>query len=101
MSNDNQEVSNEKPRGQSGEVGTATASKALKKLWHTSAAKVSLKAFARQLLKGTDKDKAQLVKDWYRNKAGKLNAKRSEKTIQRINLEKSATKLARKPKKSS
>ena len=43
--------SNQKSHGERGEVGTATAGQTVKQLWTASKSGVSLKTFARQLLK--------------------------------------------------
>jgi hypothetical protein len=99
------DVSNSQPsRHSRGEVGVATAGQTIKQLWWASKTtnktiNMSLKRFARQLLKDTNKDKVQLVKDWLDHKNGSLNAKRSDKNQQRVNAERSATKLAKKAKK--
>lgn len=92
-------IDNQPTHGNRGVVGTATPSSTLKKLWHLSQGKgprLSLKRFARQLVK----DGLQAAKDWFEIKTGVLNATRSDKNQARVSAERSATKLARKPKKS-
>jgi hypothetical protein len=100
-------------RGYRGEVGTATPSSTIKKLWRTTHGKQvdgkkpsqrrwqmhrqapSLKAFAR---KQADEGN-QMASDWLNNKTGCNNAKRSDTTLARIATEKQATKAAKKGKK--
>ncbi len=81
-------------RGPRGELGTATASKTIKKLWHasTTGKHLSLKEFARKLAADGD----QIAKDWIAHKHGSLNQKRSEKNVARVALERSATMASRK-----
>ena len=62
-------VSEQGSKGQRGIVGTASASQTIKQLWHTAQEKnpkLSLKRFARQMLK----DGEQVSKDWFANKRG-------------------------------
>jgi hypothetical protein len=86
-------------KGERGTIGIASASETLKKLWHTNGQNISLKRFARQLLKSDNKEQAQVSKEWMGNKTGSKNAKRSESNIIRVRAEASATKLNRKTKK--
>jgi hypothetical protein len=86
-------------KGPRGEVGTASAAQTIKKLWHASGQNISLKGFARQLLKSDNKEQAQVSKEWTGNKHGAKNAKRSESNQIRVRAEASATKLGRKAKK--
>lgn len=109
--------SEQHPRGERGFVGTATAANALKRLWHERHFKrvdannrfnprkkfwvanrdcPSLKDFARSLLK--DETYGKLANDWFADKLGAKNAKRSEKNIARIALEKQATRAAKRKK---
>ena len=103
-------------RGERGELGTATAKLTITQRWHEAhftrkdandkgnfrkriwvanpGAKVSLKKFARELLKAGD----PVAKAWFANKRGAQNAKRSEKNTGRISLEKQASKAARRKK---
>lgn len=85
-----------KTKGPKGELGVATAAKIIKKRWHSeqTGKRLSLRAFARKLVAEGD----QVAKDWFAHKAGSLNQARSEKNVARIQLEKSATKLAKKSK---
>lgn len=81
-----------------------TAGKLMKRRWHTAHFKLvnkeleplpdalSLKAFARQLLKDGD----PLAKDWFDCKKGVLNQERSSTNKIRVTAEKLATKTARK-----
>jgi hypothetical protein len=78
-------------------VGTASAAQTIKQLWHDAKPGVSLKVFARQLLKSKD-DKSLVAREWLSNKAGNKNAKRSEANIKRLTLERAATKSAKKAK---
>ncbi len=82
-----------KYKGPRGELGTATPSLTIKQLWYASKSKghVSLKEFAR----AQAKDGNQTATDWLGNKAGRLNQKRSDKNLQRIAAEKSASRAAR------
>jgi len=68
-------------KGNRGEVGTATAGLSIRNLWRASGSNMRLKAFARQLLKGPDKDKALVAREWMSNKNGGKNAKRSDANI--------------------
>jgi len=56
---------------------------------------MSLKEFARRLVREDNES----AKDWFANKAGLLNAERSDKNKTRVSSEKSATKLAKRSKK--
>jgi len=91
-------VENLPTKGDRGVMGTATAGLTIKQLWWAAKSGLSLKVYARQLLRAGDEN-AAIVKTWYANKDGALNAKRSDKSLARISAERSATKLARKPKK--
>jgi hypothetical protein len=86
----------EKSRGSRGEIGTASAGQTVKQLWTASKSGISLKTFARQLLKSGSPEQVQLVKDWRAHKKGSLNEKRSEKNAQRVAAERLATKSAKK-----
>lgn len=74
-----------------GELGVATASLTMKNRWLESGQKVSLKRFARELAMSGDK----VAKEWFGNKHGKRNQKRSDKNMARVSLEKQASKAAR------
>lgn len=89
-------------RGQRGEVGTASASQTIKKLWHNEGGNLSLKQFARGLVMTKNDNRVehkQTAKEWLANKNGAKNAKRSETNVIRVRAEASATKLGRKAKK--
>jgi hypothetical protein len=103
-------------RGERGELGTATAKLTITQRWHEAhftrkdandkgnfrkriyvpnpGPRVSLKKFARELLKAGD----PVAKAWFANKRGAQNAKRTEKNASRITLEKQASKAARRKK---
>ena len=103
-------------RGERGELGTATARLTITQLWHAAhftrkdandkgnfrkrvwvanpGPRVSLKKFARELLKAGN----PVAKAWFANKRGAQNAKRTEKNASRITLEKQASKAARRKK---
>ena len=103
-------------RGERGEVGVATAKLKIVQLWHDAhftrkdigdkhnprkriyvpnpGGAPSLKRFARELLKAGD----PVAKEWFANKRGAKNAKRTEKNASRITLEKQASKAARRKK---
>lgn len=111
-----QEETKEVPAGDRGEVGQATAGLAIRQKWHEAhfsrkdvgdkhnprkriwvpnpGPKVSLKRFARELLKAGD----PVAKEWFANKTGAKNQKRTEKNVSRISLEKQASKAARRKK---
>lgn len=104
---DKAEKQEEVVRGERGELGTATPSKALKHLWHEehftrqdkhswrrNGGAPSLRKFAKQLAASGN----QVAKDWLDNKSGGLNQERSEKNRGRISLEKQASKAARRKK---
>ena len=76
-------------------VGTASPGKAVKNLWHKEGGGLSLKAFARQLLKEGN----QNVKDWFECKKGALDSERSDKNKKRIEEEHMATRAAKRKKK--
>jgi len=106
----------EPERGARGELGVATAGLKLRQMWHEAhfsrkdvgdkhnprkriwvpnpGPKVSLKQFARE----QERSGNQVAKDWFANKAGAKNQKRSEKNVSRISLEKQASKAARRKK---
>ncbi len=103
-------------RGERGELGTATAKLTIVQLWHAAhftrkdanskgnfrkrlwvanpGPRVSLKKFARELLKAGN----PVAKEWFANKRGAQNTKRLEKNATRITLEKQASKAARRKK---
>lgn len=102
----------EELRGDRGSVGEATPSKAIKNRWyeathllieagdrHNTKKRIwkkkpgspSLRKFARSLVKEGD----QQAKQWFANKSGKNNDTRSDKSLARISLERTATKSAR------
>lgn len=103
-------------RGERGELGAATAKLTITQLWHAAhftrkdandkgnfrkriyvpnpGPRVSLKKFARELLKAGD----PVAKAWFANKRGAQNAKRNEKNVGRISQEKIASKAARRKK---
>lgn len=105
--------SEESARGDRGEVGVATAGLKIRQLWHDAhftrkdigdkhnprkriyvpnpGGAPSLKKFARELLKAGD----AIAKEWFANKRGAKNQKRTEKNQARVNLEKQASKAAR------
>lgn len=109
------EEKQEVARGDRGFVGTASAAQTLTQRWHQEnhlhqdvgdkhnprkrrwvrkAGSPSLKQYARTLLKAGD----ALAKEWFANKRGAKNEKRSDKNQGRINLEKQASKAARRKK---
>lgn len=110
------EESKEVARGDRGEVGQATAKLTIVQMWHEAhfsrkdvgdkhnprkriwvpnpGPKVSLKRFARDLLKSGN----AVAKEWFANKGGAKNTNRTEKNQSRISLEKQASKAARRKK---
>ncbi len=103
------------PRGNRGELGVATAGDTIKQMWHEEhhvlqdvgdkhnprkqlwvkrAGAPSLKKYAKALAaSGND-----VAKKWYANKAGSMNAKRSDANLARAATEASASKAARRKK---
>jgi hypothetical protein len=73
MSNDNTtdttvDTNNGNRRGDSGVLGTATAGLTIRQLWHTANSGLSFK----------DETKALVAREWFANKLGSKNAKRSD-----------------------
>lgn len=106
------EEKQEVARGDRGFVGTASAAQTLTQRWHQEnhlhqdvgdkhnprkrrwvrkAGSPSLKQYARTLLKAGD----ALAKEWFANKTGAKNQKRTDKNVARISQEKTASKTAR------
>lgn len=95
MSEDKVEVKSEdQKRGFRGEVGTGSAGSRLKGLYNKTAKAIEFKRFVRDLAKAGNAD----AKQWFANKKGAMNKKRSDATLARIMLERSATKQARRKK---
>ena len=116
MSEEKQEKQSvQEVRGERGELGVATAGLTIKQRWHEEHFNLvdtsdkshphrrsyqakpgapSLKKFARALLKSGD----QNAKDWFANKLGRNNQKRSEANVKLAALCASASKAARKSK---
>lgn len=111
-----QEQKQDKYRGPQGELGVATAALTIRQKWHEAhfqredtsdkahpnrksfrrlPGAPSLKAFARALAKEGD----QVAKDWFANKRGKLNQKRSDANIKAAREAAFATKSAKRKKK--
>jgi hypothetical protein len=84
-------------KGDRGIVGEPTTSLTLKKMWADSKSRLSLKAFARQLVKEGN----QLAVDWFAHKAGSLNVSRNDKNVARVMAERVATRAAHRKKKGS
>lgn len=78
-------------RGARGELGVASAGLTMRQRWHSAKPGISLKRFARQLLKDGD----AVAKEWFANKRGAKNAKRDDKSLQRIMSERTATKASK------
>lgn len=91
----NLEVANVSAVPRAYKVGTSTTSRAIKTLYGESGSRLSLKQFARNLLKEGN----QVAKDWFAHKHGNLEklakAARQKNKGGRIALEKQATKNAR------
>ncbi len=100
------------PRGDRGIVGVATPSKTIRKMWHEATHlrvdastkqnprkqrwvpkndAPSLKQFARELAAKGD----PTAKEWFANKRGDNNQKRTDANIGRANLERAATRASR------
>ncbi len=85
----------EPTRGERGEVGVATAGLTIRQQWKAAGPGAgSLKRFAREQLKAGN----AVAKEWFANKKGAKNEKRTDKNQARINLEKQASKAARRKK---
>lgn len=82
-------------RGNRGELGTGTPGTRLKNLHAAMGRGLTLKQFVRDQVKAGNPD----AKQWFANKHGAADMKRSEASIKRILVEKGATKLARRSKK--
>lgn len=82
-------------RGSRGELGVASAGLTIRQLWWAAESGLSLKRFAKQLAKEGN----QVAKDWFANKRGAKNAQRTDKSVQRISAERTATKAAKRKKK--
>jgi len=88
----------EKNKGERGEIGEATSSLTIKKMWKANlVGKLSLKRYARQLLASGD----ATAKDWFACKNGAMNDKRSDANKTRASLERQASKAARRKKSDS
>jgi len=81
----------ETARGVRGELGVATPGLLMRQRWKAEGGRGSLKQFARRLLKEGD----TVAKEWFANKRGAKNQVRSDKSIQRIAAERTATKAAK------
>lgn len=110
-----EEKKEETRRGDRGEVGTATAGLTIRQKWHAAAFRresandkhnpnrtiyvrlegtPSLKQFARQLVKEGD----STAKEWFANKLGAKNQKRTDANIKAAKDAAQATKAAKKSK---
>lgn len=99
MSNEETKVAVEKvttdSRGDRGEVGTPTAGLTIRQRWHAEAHGGSLKQFARKLLKEGD----SVAKEWFANKRGAKNQKRTDANIKASMEARQATRAAKQKKK--
>lgn len=79
-----------------GEIGTGTPGRTMKRRHYaeTKGKGISLKAFAKKLAKDGD----ETAKQWFLNKKGAANMKRSDANIKAAFEAAAATKLAKKPK---
>jgi hypothetical protein len=105
----------ERPRGDRGELGQATAGQTIKQMYHAAHftrkdvgdkhnprkrvfvknhGAPSLKKYARELAKSGN----QVAKDWFAHKAGSLNAERTDANKTRISIEKQKSREARRKK---
>lgn len=82
-------------RGDRGEVGTPTAGLTIRQRWHAEAHGGSLKQFARKLLKEGD----ATAKEWFANKRGAKNQKRTDANIKAATEARQATRAAKQKKK--
>jgi len=73
-------------------MGDRAVSVKLKKEWTRTKTDLSLREFARKLLK----EGQAWVEAWFENKKGICNAARKPENVTRANLERNATKMARK-----
>lgn len=89
------EVVQESARRSRGDLGVATAGDTIKKRHRAEGNRLSLKVFARSLLKSGD----QVAKDWFAHKKGALNQGRNDGNIKVAMEARAATKAAKKKKK--
>lgn len=87
-------MSNEN-RGASGLVGQSTAGDRIKRRHRVEGKGLSLRSFAKNLVKAGDKDAA----DWLAAKSGAFNLSRSDKNKQLVSAINAATKMSRTKKK--
>lgn len=80
-------------------MSTSNVSVQLKKLWKKSKSDKSLRQFVNELI-ASGGDLADQAKQWYKNKDGFLNQKRSGTNLARAKLEQEATKASRRKKSS-
>jgi hypothetical protein len=78
-------------RGLRGEVGLASAGLTMRQRWASANTGLSLKRFARQLVKDGD----AVAKEWFANKRGAKDEKRTDKNMQRVIAERTATKASK------
>lgn len=78
-------------RGNRGELGTGSPGIRLKNLHAATGRGLTLKQFVRDQLKAGNPD----AKQWFANKHGAANQKRSEENRKRVLLESTATKASR------
>ncbi len=90
-----EEKKKEESRGDRGEVGVATAGLTMRQRWAQSGKSVSLKQFARAQAKAGD----AVAKEWFANKLGAKNQKRSDANIKAKTEAAQATKAAKRKKK--
>lgn len=88
---DNKTQEQVQTRGQRGEVGVASASLTLKTRYASEGRGISLKQFARKLAKEGD----AVAKEWFANKSGAKNQKRTDSNINTAKAAGAATKMER------
>jgi len=88
----------EKNRGERGEVGDGSPSLKMKRSWAEAKKtnpRLSLKAYARGLIKDGDAYGKKLAQEWLDVKGGSLNSPRSEKNLADAMNASAATKVAK------
>ena len=91
----------ERVRGDKGEVGVATAAKTVKRLYSEAGGKGSLKQFVRKLMRDKENPNSAVAAEWFENKAGLKNQSRSDVNIALTRTIASATHMTRRKPKSN
>jgi len=95
MSDENNVEEKKQDNNSRGKVGKATPGLTMRQRWNEAGRVGSLKSFARGLAKNGD----QVAKDWFNNKRGRFNQKRTDANKRAASEASQATKAAKKKKK--